>query len=188
RELHHDRGRRLRRFDLLAPVDHSRGDRAVRQHDDRSADRPAAQVGGVYGAQHHHGPEGFSSPTNAAFRSPAARKRFITAITSPYATALSARKIWRVSLSPFAAASSVLGKRSRLTGSSPSASVRSDFTVRYSGRSGRGCGSAVDAGRLTRMSTVASGAATMKIISSTNITSMNGVTLISCTSSSVSSP
>jgi hypothetical protein len=38
------------------------------------------------------------------------------------------------------------------------------------------------------MSTVASGAATMKMISSTSITSMNGVTLISCTSFSVSSP
>jgi hypothetical protein len=38
------------------------------------------------------------------------------------------------------------------------------------------------------MSTVASGAATMKMISNTNITSMNGVTLISCTSSSASSP
>jgi len=38
------------------------------------------------------------------------------------------------------------------------------------------------------MSTVASGAATMKMISSTSITSMNGVTLISCISSSVSSP
>jgi hypothetical protein len=45
--------------------------------------------------------------------------------------------------------------------------------------SGRCCGSAVDAGRLTAMSTVASGAATMKMMSSTSITSMNGVTLIS---------
>ena len=35
------------------------------------------------------------------------------------------------------------------------------------------------------MSTVASGAATMKMMSSTSITSMNGVTLISCTSASV---
>src|SRR5205085_5000765 len=47
---------------------------------------------------------------------------------------------------------------------------------------------AVEAGRLTWMSTVASGAATMKMMSSTSITSMNGVTLISWTSSSVSSP
>jgi len=39
---------------------------------------------------------------------------------------------------------------------------------------GRGCGSAVDAGKLTRMSTVASGAATVKMINSTNNTSMNG--------------
>src|SRR5215831_14131135 len=38
------------------------------------------------------------------------------------------------------------------------------------------------------MSTVASGAATMKMISSTSIMSINGVTLISCISSSVSSP
>jgi hypothetical protein len=38
------------------------------------------------------------------------------------------------------------------------------------------------------MSTVASGAATMKMMSSTNITSMNGVTLISCISARLSSP
>src|SRR5215471_15289226 len=54
--------------------------------------------------------------------------------------------------------------------------------------SGRCCGSALTAGRLTLMSTVASGAATMKIMSSTSITSMNGVTLISWTSFSASSP
>ena len=47
---------------------------------------------------------------------------------------------------------------------------------------------AFDVGRSTGMSTVASGAATMKMISSTSITSMNGVTLISCTSSRSSSP
>src|SRR5205807_2245703 len=41
---------------------------------------------------------------------------------------------------------------------------------------------------LTPMSTVASGAATMKIISSTRMTSMNGVTLISCWTSSSSLP
>jgi hypothetical protein len=38
------------------------------------------------------------------------------------------------------------------------------------------------------MSTVASGAAIMKMISSTSITSMNGVTLISCASSRSGSP
>jgi len=43
----------------------------------------------------------------------------------------------------------------------------------------RGDGLAVEAGRSTLMSTVARGAATMKMISSTSITSMNGVTLIS---------
>src|SRR5262249_48674384 len=48
------------------------------------------------------------------------------------------------------------------------------------GLSGRGCSGAVLAGRFTPMSTVASGAATMKMMSSTRITSMNGVTLISC--------
>jgi hypothetical protein len=58
------------------------------------------------------------------------RNRFMTSITSPYGTALSARRKMRVSLSPFAAASSVLPKNSRLTGLSPSASVRSDLTVR----------------------------------------------------------
>ncbi len=47
------------------------------------------------------------------------------------------------------------------------------------GLDARGDGLAVEAGRSTLMSTVARGAATMKMISSTSITSMNGVTLIS---------
>src|SRR6516162_1845837 len=55
--------------------------------------------------------------------------------------------------------------------------------VRKTGLSGRGCSGAVLAGRLTPMSTVASGAATMKMMSSTSMTSMNGVTLISCNTS-----
>src|SRR5262249_26062862 len=46
----------------------------------------------------------------------------------------------------------------------------------------------VEEGRSTETSTVASGAATMKMISSTSITSMNGVTLISWTSSRSSLP
>src|SRR5262249_49373439 len=93
-----------------------------------------------------------------------------------------------LSLSPLAAASSVLGKRSRLTDSSPSASERSDLRGKYSDASSRRWRSALTAGRLTLMATVASGAATMKIMSSTSITSMNGVTLISWTSFSASSP
>ncbi len=105
--------------------------------------------------------------------------RFITSISSPYGTVLSARRKMRVSFSPLVAAPSALSSESRGMGVSPSASVRSAFTVRKIGFSGRGCGSAVDAGRLTATSTVASGAATMKMISSTRITSMNGVTLIS---------
>src|SRR5215831_15320108 len=52
--------------------------------------------------------------------------------------------------------------------------------VTNTGLSGRGCSGAVLAGKLTPMSTVASGAATMKMMSSTKMTSMNGVTLISC--------
>ena len=60
-----------------------------------------------------------------------------------------------------------------------SAIDKSALTVRNTGLSGRGCGSAVDAGRLTAMSTVASGAATMKMINSTSTTSINGVTLMS---------
>ena len=64
--------------------------------------------------------------------------------------------------------------------SSPSARLRSDLSVRKIGLSGRGLRSALEAGRSTEMSTVASGAAIMKMISSTRITSMNGVTLISC--------
>src|SRR5262249_2956927 len=68
RNLDHDRGSGLRWLDLVAPVHHSRGDPAVRQHDDRAADEPAAQVRHVFGAQYHHGPGGFSSPTNAAFK------------------------------------------------------------------------------------------------------------------------
>ncbi len=47
------------------------------------------------------------------------------------------------------------------------------------GLSGFFCGDAVEDGRSTGRSTVESGAATMKMISSTSITSMNGVTLIS---------
>jgi hypothetical protein len=65
----------------------------------------------------------------------------------------------------------------RGTSSLPSASVRSCFTVRNTGLSGRGCGCAFDTGRSTAMSTVDNGAATMKMMSSTSITSMNGVTL-----------
>jgi hypothetical protein len=60
--------------------------------------------------------------------------------------------------------------------------------VRKIGLSGRFCGSAVNPGRLTLTSTVASGAAIMKMISSTRMTSMNGVTLISWMSSSSSLP
>src|SRR5262249_25377418 len=44
---------------------------------------------------------------------------------------------------------------------------------------GRGAGWAVDAGRSTLTSTVESGAATIKIIKSTSMTSIKGVTLIS---------
>jgi len=50
RDLDHDRGSRLRWLDLVTPVDHSRSDPAVRRHDDRSADEPAAQVREVFGA------------------------------------------------------------------------------------------------------------------------------------------
>src|SRR5690242_16321062 len=56
------------------------------------------------------------------------------------------------------------------------------------GLAGRGSGTAAEAGRSTFTSTVASGAATMKMISNTNITSMNGVTLMSWASSSSSEP
>src|SRR5262249_17433992 len=128
RKFHHDRGRGLGRLDVVAPGDHPRRDRAVREYDDRSADHPAAQIGELFGAQRHHWV--FSSPTSATFKYPAARKRFITSIISPYGTALSARRKMRVSLSPFAAASSVPRNRSRLMGLSPSARVRSDLTVR----------------------------------------------------------
>src|SRR5690606_12195860 len=51
-----------------------------------------------------------------------------------------------------------------------------------------GCAWALDAGRSTLISTVASGAATMKMISRTSMTSMNGVTLISWLSTRSSSP
>src|SRR5262245_4531151 len=60
--------------------------------------------------------------------------------------------------------------------------------VRKIGRSGRCCGLAVDTGRSTATSTVESGAATMKMMSSTSITSMKGVTLISWFSTRSSSP
>src|SRR5882724_1288701 len=83
--------------------------------------------------------------------------------------------------------SSVAASASRRIMSSPTATERSGFTVTNTGLSGRGCGSSALAGSSTPRSTVASGAATMKMISSTSITSMNGVTLISCASTRSSS-
>src|SRR5260370_13002500 len=71
--------------------------------------------------------------------------------------------------------------------SSPRVRERSGLTVRKIGFSGRGCASAVEEGRSTKISTVARGAATMKMINSTSITSMNGVTLISWVSTRSSS-
>src|SRR6202043_1460560 len=68
------------------------------------------------------------------------------------------------------------------------ASERSAFTVTNKGLSGRWRACALEAGRSTETSTVASGAAIMKMISSTRMTSMNGVTLISCTSARSTSP
>src|SRR3954451_19969561 len=62
------------------------------------------------------------------------------------------------------------------------ASERSGLMVPSVGLSGFFCGVAVDEGKSTGRSTVDSGAATMKMISSTRMTSMNGVTLISCVS------
>jgi hypothetical protein len=85
----------------------------------------------------------------------------------------------RCSWSPFVAVVSAPVSASRGTGVSPMSSVRSDFTVRKTGLSGRGCGWAVEVGRSTATSTVASGAATMKMMSRTRMTSMKGVTLIS---------
>src|SRR5581483_5796756 len=90
------------------------------------------------------------------------------------------------SLWPLVAASSALESSPRGTMVSPIAIVASDLMVTNTGLSGRGCSDAVDAGRLTPMSTVASGAATMKMINRTSITSINGVTLISCSTSNSS--
>ncbi len=59
--------------------------------------------------------------------------------------------------------------------------------VTYVGLSGFFCGVAVELGKSTGRSTVESGAAIMKMISSTSMTSMNGVTLISCASPKSSS-
>src|SRR5712671_2500324 len=101
---------------------------------------------------------------------------------------LSARTNTGAVLSPLVACSSAGPSAARETGSSPSASERSGLTVRKSGLGGRCCCGASAVGRLTEMSTVASGAATMKMMSRTSITSMKGVTLISWTSSSSSLP
>src|SRR5271170_3261731 len=79
-------------------------------------------------------------------------------------------------------------KASRATGESPIASDRSDLMVRKIGLSGRGWRSTLEVGRSTATSTVASGAAIMKMMSSTRMTSMNGVTLISWISPSETSP
>src|SRR5579883_2276769 len=94
----------------------------------------------------------------------------------------------RVSRWPLTAWSSAAASRSRDTASSPIVSERSGLMVRKTGLSGRGCCGALEDGRSTAMSTVASGAATMKMMSRTSMTSMNGVTLISWTSSSSSLP
>src|SRR5581483_5825334 len=83
--------------------------------------------------------------------------------------------------------SMALASEPAATGSLPSASDRSALMVRNTGLSGRGCDLAVEAGRSTATSTVDSGAATMKMMSSTSITSMKGVTLISCSSALPSS-
>src|SRR5690348_5176062 len=109
-------------------------------------------------------------------------------IKSPYATALSARTNTICCLSPPVVWSSAAGKFGRATVLLSNVSVRSTFNVTNSGLSGRGDASALAAGKLTAISTVASGAAIMKIMRSTSITSMNGVTLISCSSRSASSP
>src|SRR5581483_10946897 len=86
------------------------------------------------------------------------------------------------------APSSAAASPSRGTIVSPMAICPSALMVTNTGLSGRGCSGAVLAGRLTPISTVASGAATMKMISSTRMTSMKGVTLISCWISRSSPP
>src|SRR5262249_44472834 len=108
-------------------------------------------------------------------------------MTSPYGTARSPRRKMRSSLSPLVALASMSGSASRDTGLSPSARLPSALSVKYTGFGGRCCGGAVEEGRSTEMSTVARGAATMKMINSTSITSMNGVTLISWVSTRSSS-
>jgi hypothetical protein len=57
---------------------------------------------------------------------------------------------------------------------------------RYTGFGGASCGGATAGGRSTSIDTVARGAATMKMMSKTSITSTNGVTLISLFCSMVS--
>src|SRR5262245_21864532 len=104
----------------------------------------------------------------------------------PYGTVRSARTKMRSSrLLPVASSNAAL-RPSRLTLAPPMKRLRSPLRLTKTGRGGRCCGSAFEAGTSRGMSTVASGAATMKMMSRTRITSMNGVTLISCTSSRVS--
>src|SRR5262249_50266062 len=180
REVDDDRGRRLAEPDRIAPRQQRPDRGSMPAEHDGAAQHPTRQVEFLCRDRGHCD---FSSPTSATLRKPVARSRFITSMTSPYGTVLSARRKMRACLSPLVAASSVDPSASRATVSSPSVSVRSGLTVRNSGCGGRSCGGAVEAGRSTAMSTVASGAATMKMINSTSITSMNGVTLISWTSS-----
>src|SRR5579883_1839586 len=187
RELNHNRaGTEVALLNRPMPSGQRERARRVRHQYNRGADNPEEVLRSLRGLPHGGG--SFSRPTSATLRKPAARSRSITAIRSPYATVLSARRKMRVSRSPLVAASSAAGRPPRSIGSSPSANVRSAFKVRNCGAGGRGCGSAVEVGRLTATSTVASGAATMKMIKSTSITSMNGVTLISWISSKPSSP
>src|SRR5256885_9380851 len=51
------------------------------------AQEPARKLKVIFGGSNH---EVFSTPTNAIFKNPASRSRFITSINSPYGTTLSA--------------------------------------------------------------------------------------------------
>src|SRR5262249_56900464 len=104
----------------------------------------------------------FSSPTSATLRKPVARSRFITSMTSPYGTVLSARRKMRACLSPLVAASSVDPSASRATVSSPSVSVRSGLTVRNSGCGGRSCGGGRQGGQSNPGSRVGGAGAPLK--------------------------
>src|SRR5690606_26188949 len=146
------------------------------QHYHQKPDSPAPKAGLDVGL--HQGSSS-SDATRLIRAYPAFCRLFITRISVPYSTLWSPRRKSRVSRLPAVWAWVISTSWAKVTGCSWTKSAPSACTVMYTGSSGGGEAVAALEGRSTGTSTVASGAATMKMISSTRITSTKGVMLIS---------